>query len=469
MRFDVISIFPEFFAALQLSLVGKAQEKGILDIGIHNLRDFTSDIHRTVDDTPCGGGAGMVMKADIWGKAIDSILAENSGDSVLAENSGLRPVLAIPTPGGKQLKQADCHRLAKSSQVIVACGRYEGIDARVAQYYRQNSQVEVFEYSLGDYVLNGGEVAAVALIEAVARLVPGMVGNPESLTEESYSAAGLLEYPVYTRPLEFRGLAVPEVLLSGNHQKVRQWRREQALRKTAQLRPDLIRTLAREQLEKDDLRQLAAAGWFLAADSEQYPHLQQIEFRPARLEEAKKLADFAAQTFPDACPPGMRPDSIASFIAENLSESCFRAYLNDETRRVLVACTDAGEITAYSLVIIPRAAGVANIEEGAPVDFVVDGIPREGPLLYLSKLYLGKPWRGSGLCQQFLKAVLADAAAQCREWPEPYIWLGTNQTNKRAQRAYKKVGFLLSGQRVFFVGDESNKDITMVRRLNMTN
>lgn len=197
-RFDIVSVFPEFFEVLNLSLLGKAQERGIVEIRSHDLREWTNDPHRTVDDTPAGGGAGMVMRPDIWGKALDELIGEADGSSAGNDDDATlasATVLAIPTPSGRQLTQRECERLAASAQhIVIACGRYEGIDSRVAEHYASRG-VEVFEYSLGDYVLNGGEVAAVALIEAVGRLLPGMVGNPESLVEESHGAAGAARVP----------------------------------------------------------------------------------------------------------------------------------------------------------------------------------------------------------------------------------------------------------------------------------
>jgi tRNA (guanine37-N1)-methyltransferase len=231
MRIDLISIFPDYFAALELSLVGKAITGGLLELGIHDLRDWTHDRHRTVDDTPYGGGAGMVMKPEPWGEALDSLVPAD----------GARPVLIVPTPSGQPFTQSIATQLAQADWLMFACGRYEGIDARVMEHAR--TRMEVRELSLGDYVLNGGEVAALAITEAVVRLLPGVLGNPESLVEESHGAelAGLLEYPVYTKPASWRGLDVPPVLLSGHHGEVARWRAEQARRITAERRPDLLK------------------------------------------------------------------------------------------------------------------------------------------------------------------------------------------------------------------------------------
>ncbi|WP_456786511.1 tRNA (guanosine(37)-N1)-methyltransferase TrmD [Cellulomonas sp. P5_C5] len=246
MRIDVVSIFPEYLAPLDLSLVGKARTSGLLDLRVHDLRDWTTDRHRTVDDTPFGGGAGMVMRPDVWGTALDELLDDDAH-------------LLVPTPSGEPFTQRTAEALAGESHLVLACGRYEGIDARVAEHYRSRGRVT--EFSLGDYVLNGGEVAALVVVEAVARLLPGVVGNPESLVEESHGAAGLLEYPVYTKPPAWAGLEVPEVLLSGHHARIARWRRDTAIERTAARRPDLIQALPVDELDKHDLALLATLGW----------------------------------------------------------------------------------------------------------------------------------------------------------------------------------------------------------------
>jgi len=229
LRFDLISIFPEYLSPLKLSLLGKAQDKGLLAINIHDLRDQTTDVHHSVDDTPYGGGAGMVMSPVAWGHAIDQI----SSDADQID-------LVILTPAGKKFNQKMAYEFSKSKQIIFACGRYEGIDARVGKYYMQQKNYKVLEVSIGDYVLGGGEVAAMVIIEAVARLLPGVLGNPDSLKEESHSIAGnkdesLVEYPNYTKPASWRGLDVPEILLSGNHGEIAKWRRSEAERRTREL------------------------------------------------------------------------------------------------------------------------------------------------------------------------------------------------------------------------------------------
>ena len=226
MRIDVVTIFPDYLAPLELSLAGKARDKGLLDIRVHDLREWTRDRHRTVDDTPYGGGAGMVMKPEPWGEALDELLPSEV----------VGTTLVVTTPSGQPFTQAVARELATRDRLVFACGRYEGIDQRVLDDARDRTEVR--EISIGDYVLNGGEVAALAITEAVVRLIPGFMGNPESLTEESHED-GLLEYPVYTKPASWRGRDVPPVLLSGDHAAIRSWRHDQAVRRTAERRPDL--------------------------------------------------------------------------------------------------------------------------------------------------------------------------------------------------------------------------------------
>lgn len=223
MRIDVVTIFPDYLAPLELSLPGKARDKGLLDIAVHDLREWTTDRHRTVDDTPYGGGAGMVMKPEPWGQALDAVA---TGATII-----------FTTPSGEPFTQALAEELSGHEHLVFACGRYEGIDQRVIEHAATIGTVR--EVSLGDYVLNGGEVAALAITEAVVRLLPGFMGNADSLVEESH-ADGLLEYPVYTKPAAWEGREVPEVLLSGDHGRIAAWRREQAERRTAERRPDLL-------------------------------------------------------------------------------------------------------------------------------------------------------------------------------------------------------------------------------------
>ena len=226
MRIDIVTIFPTFFDVLDISLLGKARQSGLIELGVHDLRDFTYDRHRTVDDTPYGGGAGMVMKPEPWGEALDGIL-DGASD----------PVVIFPSPAGEVFTQATARELAQEQHLVFGCGRYEGIDQRVFDETASRARVRLM--SIGDYVLNGGEVATMAMIEAVGRLIPGVVGNPESLVQESHED-GLLEYPSSTKPAVWRGREVPPVLLSGNHGAVDAWRHEQQLARTRAVRPDLL-------------------------------------------------------------------------------------------------------------------------------------------------------------------------------------------------------------------------------------
>ncbi len=250
MRVDVVTIFPEYLAPLRLSLLGRAADRGLLDVAVHDLRDFTHDRHRTVDDTPYGGGAGMVMRPEPWGEALEHVLA--SGRESLGDDAA--PRLLVPSPAGRVLDQAMAHELAAEPWLVFACGRYEGIDERVLQHAA--GSLRVTPVSLGDYVLNGGEVAVLAVVEAVGRLLPGVVGNPESLVEESH-VDGLLEHPVYTKPESWRGLEVPEVLRSGHHGRITRWRRDEQLRRTAERRPDLLAALDPARLDERDREVLA--------------------------------------------------------------------------------------------------------------------------------------------------------------------------------------------------------------------
>jgi tRNA (guanine37-N1)-methyltransferase len=251
MHVDVVTIFPTYFEVLDLSLLGKARRDGALDLAVHDLRDFTHDRHRTVDDTPYGGGPGMLMQPEPWGEALDHVAASRSAED---------PLLLVPSPAGERFTQRLAERLASENWLVFACGRYEGIDARVVEDAAAKFRVQ--EVSLGDYVLNGGEVAALAVIEAVGRLLPGVVGNEDSLTDESHTD-GLLEAPAYTKPASWRGRAVPEVLLSGHHGAIARWRRDASLRRTARIRPDLIEIIDPTLLDARDLEILSESGWAL--------------------------------------------------------------------------------------------------------------------------------------------------------------------------------------------------------------
>ena len=301
MQIDIVSVFPEYFDVTGLSLLGKAQEKGLVTIRAHNLRDWTHDVHHSVDDTPVGGGAGMVMKPEVWGRCLDDLLdfpdgsnlqqptpdqtadttdteeekeaAKSSGDKSYSmaseadssadnhEAGAAKPVLIFPNPSAPLFTQADATELSRAKRLVFGCGRYEGYDARIPVYYR-NQGVDVREYSIGDYVLNGGEVAVSVMLEAITRLLPGFMGNPESIVQESYTGdEPLLEYRQYTRPPTWRGMAVPEILTSGDHGKVDRFRRDEAIRRTSRIRPDLIARLDCSTLDKHDRRLLEDLGW----------------------------------------------------------------------------------------------------------------------------------------------------------------------------------------------------------------
>ena len=234
-RYDVITIFPEYLSPLSLSLIGKAEEKGLLSTQVTDLRTFANGVHKSVDDTPYGGGAGMVMSPIPWGEAIDAIAAQ-------ADLAGHRKhTLIVLTPAGRTLDQEFAYELAQREHLIFACGRYEGIDYRVTEHYAARTDFEVLEVSIGDYVLGGGEVATLVILEATIRLIPGVLGNAESLKEESHTLVDeqterLVEYPNYTKPPEWRGLEVPTELLSGNHGLIAKWRAAKAKERTEKLR-----------------------------------------------------------------------------------------------------------------------------------------------------------------------------------------------------------------------------------------
>jgi tRNA (guanine37-N1)-methyltransferase len=239
MRIDIITIFPEYFGPLDVSLIGKAARRGDITFAVHDLRDWTYDVHHTVDDSPFGGGPGMVMKPEPWGEALDAVAGR-----------GTDPLLVIPTPAGVPFTQQHAARYAAEPWLIFACGRYEGIDGRVTDEARSRMRVE--EVSIGDYVLAGGEPAVLVMIEAVGRLLPGVLGNAESAADDSFGfgggssggpMAGLVEGPAYTRPRVWRDREVPPPLLSGDHAAIARWRRDMALRRTAENRPDLVARL----------------------------------------------------------------------------------------------------------------------------------------------------------------------------------------------------------------------------------
>jgi tRNA (guanine37-N1)-methyltransferase len=273
-RLDIITIFPEYFAPLGVSLIGKAVQRGDITVSVHDLRSWTHDPHRTVDDTPFGGGPGMVMRPEPWGEALDAVLGAPArvaaqGGAGVAEPGGEGSQLIVPTPAGALFDQSIAAELAEAEHLIFACGRYEGIDARVVDYAR--SLMPVRELSIGDYVLAGGEPAVLVMVEAIGRLLPGVVGNAESVSDDSFGAGagpmhGLMEGPAYTRPRVWRGREVPDVLLSGNHAAIARWRRDEALRHTVLTRPDLAARLPRGTLSARDLEVLSDAGFAVTGE-----------------------------------------------------------------------------------------------------------------------------------------------------------------------------------------------------------
>ncbi len=498
MRIDVVTIFPDYLRALDLSLIGKAIDAGKLHLGIHDLRDWTQDRHNTVDDTPAGGGAGMVMRPDVWGKALDQVLALPLTAAPVAEPTYLadaqsvpavpapdplaapsplavaaettepgktaphgaqeplhRRVLVIPTPSGQVFTQRVAEELADVDQLVFACGRYEGIDARVAEHY-QSAGYQVRELSIGDYVLNGGEVATLVMVEAIARLIPGVIGNPTSLVEESHAVSGLLEYPVYTRPVSWRGLELDPDLLGGNHKLIARRRRDQALTRTATRRPDMIARLNPATLDRADRALLAQLGW-AALDGE---HFERIKLRPARTEEIEALVQLGRATFPDACPAFLSDDDVQAFMDATFTPEQVASWVNSDDAALIVAERVAsGQLLGY--VLVER-----DLPDGAN-ELVTDPRPRclerysQAELGYVCKLYLLPSVRGGGIAG----ALMDQAKKAAANWGVKTMWLATHETNRRAQKLYKRCGFKNAGKRSFKVGSATCKDVVMVASL----
>ena len=492
MRIDVVTIFPDYLRALDLSLIGKAIDAGKLQLGIHDLRDWTQDRHNTVDDTPAGGGAGMVMRPDVWGKALDQVLAlpltaaPSAEPTYLADAQSVpaapapdplaapsplaaaaetaphgaqeplhRRVLVIPTPSGQVFTQRVAEELADADQLVFACGRYEGIDARVAEHY-QSAGYQVRELSIGDYVLNGGEVATLVMVEAIARLIPGVIGNPTSLVEESHAASGLLEYPVYTRPVSWRGLELDPDLLGGNHKLIARRRRDQALTRTATRRPDMIARLNPAILDRADRALLAQLGW-AALDGE---HFERIKLRPARAEEIEALVQLGRATFPDACPAFLSDDDVQAFMDATFTPEQVASWVNSDDAALVVAERVAsGQLLGY--VLVER-----DLPDGAN-ELVTDPRPRclesysQAELGYVCKLYLLPSVRGGGIAGALMDQAKKAAAA----WGVKTMWLATHETNRRAQKLYKRYGFKNAGKRSFKVGSATCRDVVMVASL----
>jgi len=385
MRLDVVTIFPGYLAPLDLSLIGKARRDGIVDVHVHDLRTFTDDRHRTVDDSPLGGGAGMVMKPEPWARALDHVV-----DAGASEGAPV-PHLIVPGPGGVPLTQALAHQLAQEPWLAFACGRYEGIDERVYEHAGERMPVTIV--SLGDYVLNGGEVAVLAIVEAVGRLLPGVVGNAESLVEESHED-GLLEYPVYTRPAVWADgdvvREVPPVLLSGNHGAIAAWRHEQRLERTAARRPDLLPVSA-------------TAG---------------------------ALADLDVRVATAADAPELRVLQLACWVPEGRASGSWTIPPLDETLEEVTA--GIGAWTTYAV----RTASAS----GAPGRLVasVRGRVRPGDLTVweTGRLMVAPDLQGRGLGRELL--ALAEAAAPASVTT---FWINTGVVSKANQRRYQRAGY----------------------------
>lgn len=386
MRIDVVTIFPEYLAPLELSLIGKARADGLLEVRLHDLRAHAHDRHRTVDDTPYGGGAGMVMQPGPWGEALDDLLADADGTT---------PVLVVPGPGGAPFTQAAAADLAAEPWLIFACGRYEGIDERVYDEYRERLGSErVRVLSLGDYVLNGGEVAVLAMVEAIARLIPGVIGNAESLAEESHTG-GLLEYPVYTKPPTWRGHDVPEVLRSGDHARIAAWRHEQRLTRTAARRPDLLPPSA----------VLSGAS--------------ALPLRPATPGDAGELF-----TLMRAC-----------WVVEAQANDDLTIPPLTETLDDVRASLAAGSSWRTWVLRDPATTRLVGSMRGRLIAWGDD--PADAPATWeLGRLMVAPDLLGRGIGRALLRHGLADADPRARR-----AWLITGARSVRNQRLYRKAGF----------------------------
>jgi tRNA (guanine37-N1)-methyltransferase len=374
MRLDVFSIFPEYLAALDLSLVGKAAKSGLLDVRVHDLRTWTHDRHRTVDDTPYGGGAGMVMRPEPWGEAFDEVLP--AGPS--------QPRLIVPTPAGRPFSQELAYELAAEPWLAFACGRYEGIDARVAEHAAERMRVD--EVSIGDYVLNGGEVAVLVMVEAIARLLPGVIGNPESLAEESHSGHGLLEYPVYTKPPSWRGHDVPEILLSGNHKLIAEWRHEQSVLRTTERRPDLLAAWGSSVADDDD----PAAG---------------VQILPAAEADAGELLTLQRSTF--VTEAQIYGDLSIPPLQESLEE-CVARFAEGPVWKAVAGARIVGSVQ----------------------------LAISGSVGRINRLMVAPDWQGRGLATKLLRVAEKTAPADITSYE-----LSTGARSERNLQLYRNAGY----------------------------
>lgn len=456
MRVDVLTIFPQYFQPLELSLVGKARKAGRFNLTIHDLREWTNDPHRTVDGPQAGGGPGMVMRADVWGRALDEVIDENNN-----------PILIVPTPAGKTLTQSTVEYFAQAEQLVFACGRYEGIDERVVNHYQQRG-VQVFEVSLGDFILNGGEVAALAAIEATVRMIPGVVSNPDSLADDSFSGRSqLLDYPAYTKPNSWRGADIPEVLLSGDHQRVARWRWRQQLRRTANLRPDLIVDAIKaneswpenasddEFPTREDHDLLIRDGMLLVNGSDGNSSLLPCRLQRAALGNEEALAEIAQLTFPDACPPSLSAAEIDAHIAAHLDRNAFARMLTNPAFHIWMMSVESKPIGFFVAIMDRRPE---DDEEARNVKLRLD---RNKRVAEISKCYVAREYRGTAVAGALMNAALKDLASLPQ--PVQVAWLGTNRSNRRAIGFYEKCGFAIRGSRDFLVGDQWQDDVLLTR------
>ena len=435
MQFHVMTLFPEMIAqGLANSITGRALREKLISLNCVNIRDYSDNRHGKVDDYSYGGGAGMLIQAEPVYQCYQNLLSQIP--------DGHKKRVIYVTPQGRPFCQEIAEELVKNDDLIFLCGHYEGVDERVLE------EIVTDDISIGDYVLNGGEVAAMVLTEAVARLLEGFMGNPDSLVEESHSGAGLLEYPVFTKPREFRSLEIPEVLLGGNHAAIERWRRDRAIEKTVAVRPDLALSLDAGALSGDDRAMLAACGVAYPAAGA----AERLDVRQAELEDVVAVSELAARTFPDACPENLPQEAIDEHIATQLSADVFDALISDPERHRLFVAEVWGGLVGYVLTHVGPDA--------LPSDLVRPGRVEAGSA-YLSKCYVDAAWRGSGIADVLLERAVADAATAGHR----AIVLGTNRGNKAAQAFYKKHGFRKRSTRTFEVGGVTNYDVVMVRDL----